>query len=82
MKTIETTGTVSADGVLTIQVPRDVPPGKHAVVVVIDEQPQAPEQLDELGWPIGFFDQTAGALADTPLERGDQGTYEVRKELE
>jgi hypothetical protein len=81
MRTIETTATVTEDGKLTMRVPDDVSPGTHAVVVVIDEAPLKPEPLDEHSWPIGFFDRTAGALADTPLERGDQGTYEVRKEL-
>jgi hypothetical protein len=81
MRTIETTATVTENGVLTINLPHDVPPGKHAVVVVIDEAPIEREPLDERGWPVGFFERTAGALADTPLERGDQGEYEVRKEL-
>ena len=27
------------------------------------------EAIDELGWPIGFFDRTYGALADDPIER-------------
>ena len=38
--------------------------------------------LDENGWPIGFIEQTMGAWQGEPLERGNQGEYPVRLELE
>jgi len=34
------------------------------------------------GWPLGFFERTAGSLADDPIERGPQGDFEVREPLE
>ncbi|GAB1541839.1 hypothetical protein NUACC21_45120 [Scytonema sp. NUACC21] len=39
MRSIETIANVSPDGTLTVQLPYDVPPGNHRVVVVIDETP-------------------------------------------
>jgi hypothetical protein len=33
---------------------------------------------DSLGWPEGYFDETAGAFADEEFERGDQGTLPTR----
>lgn len=39
-------------------------------------------ETDENGWPIGFFEATAGCLADDPIERAPQGDYEQRLELE
>lgn len=39
MKTIETIATVTADGKITLQLPADIPPGEHQVVVIIDEKP-------------------------------------------
>jgi hypothetical protein len=39
MRTVETTGIVNERGELSVQVPRDIQPGEHRVVVVIDEQP-------------------------------------------
>ena len=39
MRSIETTATITDAGILTVEVPRDIPAGKHRVVVVIDEQP-------------------------------------------
>ena len=64
MRTIETTAWVAEDGTLTIQVPPDIPPGNHAVVVVIEEQaapvaenepdPEASARLEEFikNWPV------------------------------
>jgi hypothetical protein len=42
MRTIETTATVTADGTLTVEVPPDIPPGRHHIVMLIDEQPAPP----------------------------------------
>jgi hypothetical protein len=36
MKAIETTGTVTEDGKLIVDLPSDVAPGEHKVIVVID----------------------------------------------
>lgn len=38
MRSIETTITVSEDGTFTLQLPADIPPGRHQIVLVIDEQ--------------------------------------------
>jgi hypothetical protein len=38
MRTIETTATVTKDGKMTIQIPPDIEPGEHKVVLVIEEQ--------------------------------------------
>jgi hypothetical protein len=79
MRTIKTTATVTPEGVLTIYVPRDITPGTYPVALVIDEQTTSQEQRAERGWPAGFFEQTVGALADDPIERGEEGEYEVRR---
>ena len=39
MRTIETTATVSPDGKLTADVPPDVAPGEHRVLLVFDGDP-------------------------------------------
>ena len=35
---------------------------------------------DAKGWPLRYFEQTAGALADEPFERPDQGTFPKRED--
>ena len=39
MRTIEATATIRPDRTLTVQVPPDITPGDHHIVVIIDEQP-------------------------------------------
>lgn len=59
---IETTATVTADGLLTIQVPTNAAPGEHHVVVLVEEyQPSNTErpplsfpEHDTGVWPEGF----------------------------
>jgi hypothetical protein len=38
MRTIETTATITPDGQLILQIPADISPGKHRIVLVIEEQ--------------------------------------------
>lgn len=62
MRSIATTATVAPDGTLTAQVPPDVPPGEHRIVVMVDEE-AAPDTtrppldltpLDFGPWPEGL----------------------------
>jgi Arc/MetJ-type ribon-helix-helix transcriptional regulator len=46
------------------------------------KQPIQAKTPEELGWPAGFFEQTAGCLQDDPLVRYPQGEYEIREPLE
>jgi hypothetical protein len=34
-----------------------------------------------IGWPRGYFEEVAGGWVGEPLERPDQGVYELREEL-
>lgn len=56
MKTIETTAVVGEDRRLTVQLPADVEPGAHQVVVVIGEgsvaAPAKPPDGTEWKWPL------------------------------
>ena len=64
MRAIETTAVVGPDGALTIDQPIDVPAGRHRVILVIDEQ-VVPGDMAH--YPLGFFEETYGSLADDPL---------------
>ena len=56
MTTIETNGLVTNDGKLIIEIPPDVSPGKHRVVVMIDPQSAWIEENQELGFPVIHVD--------------------------
>ncbi len=51
MRSIETTAIVTDDGILTVELPRDIPAGQHRVVVVIDEEPVPIRQRGLLDFP-------------------------------
>jgi hypothetical protein len=57
---------VGADGVLNLKVPVGVTNADVEVVVVFQlvERAQTPKTPEELGWPAGFFEQTAGSIPD------------------
>lgn len=52
MITIGTIATVAADGTLIIRVPGDIAPGKHKVVLVIAEEPEAKIERPPLDFPV------------------------------
>jgi len=81
MRPIETTATVSEDGVLTVDEPVAVPPGRHRVIVVVDNQDAPATKRSAHEWPEGYVEQTFGALADDPLMCEPQGDYEERESL-
>ncbi len=39
------------------------------------------QEQDDVDWPPGFFEATAGAWAGETLVRKEQGDYEIRDEL-
>ena len=52
---------------------------KHDIDTKVQSSQKSPE---ELGWPSGFFEETAGCLADDPIQRYPQGEYEEREQLQ
>lgn len=80
METIKLKTHVGSDGILKLEVPVGVSNSDLEVLVVL--QPLINLSVDELGWPIGYFEETYGSLADDPIERGDQGILEIRDAIE
>ena len=70
MDTIKVRTYVGSDGILKLEIPVSVTNRNLEVVVVVQPTEM---QTDELGWPLGFFEETYGSLADDPIERGPQG---------
>ena len=67
------------DAPKTISIPPEL---RHQRVEIIFWPLEKPEpERDANGWPVGFFEETAGSIPDFP-EREPQGEYEQRLELE
>lgn len=60
MRTIQTIATVTEDGKLIVQIPADIAPGEHQIVLVIDETPV--EQHKHL--PLKFSNYPVGLRCD------------------
>jgi hypothetical protein len=61
MKAIETTATVTTEGKITVQLPPDIPPGEHKIVLVIDEQSVADCKrlpLKFSAYPVGLVKES------------------------
>lgn len=52
VRAIETHGTVSSDGHLSVQLPPNIPPGEHRVVVVIEEEAMTPQRRALPEFPV------------------------------
>jgi len=72
MISVQTKTHVGRDGMLTVQVPTAFSETDVEVLLVLQPLP-APGAQETLGWPPGFFEQTAGGWQGETLERGPQG---------
>jgi hypothetical protein len=78
-ETIEACGHTTPDGVLNLSV--NVGLADADVSVVIRVKPVLPvDEVDENGWPKGFFERIAGSMPE--LQRAPQGEFEERLTLE
>ena len=66
----------------TIEVPKELRNRDVEVIILPLDTPSndVAEPLDENGYPIGFFERTAGSIPDFP-EREPQPSYEIREEI-
>ena len=78
-QTIEARGHTTQDGVLNLSV--QVGLADADVSVVMRVKPLTPTgEVDENGWPRGFFERVAGSMPE--LQRAPQGQFEERLALE
>ncbi len=71
---------IGSDGMLRLELPTDRTDSTIEVLIVFEAAETVP--VDDMGYPIGYFERTYGSLGDTSLERGEQPPLDVREELE
>lgn len=64
------------NGVARLEIPTDVAEQDLEIVVVM--QAINHEPVDAMGYPIGYFDETYGSMADDPIER-NQPLFHIDK---
>ncbi len=84
METIKLKTRADLDGKLTVQLPKEVGNLELEIILVYQsvELEKTAKTPEELGWPPGFFERTAGCLAEENLVRYPQGEYENREPIE
>lgn len=73
-ETIEMCGHTAEDGTLNLSLKLGIPDADFSVLVQVTPLPPK-EEVDEYGWPIGFFEEVAGSMPE--LERAPQGTLKA-----
>jgi len=74
MQTIRMNTHIGTDGVLKLEVPLEMANTDLEILLVL-------QPISNRSWPKNYFEETAGSLADDPLERPPQGDYEVREPI-
>jgi len=82
MNTIRLQQYVGDDGILKLEVPAGITQRTLDVLVVLHPLATTPVELDERGWPVGFFERLDSIEADDVVERGAQPPLDVRDEME
>jgi hypothetical protein len=80
MRTITLKTRTDQDGIVKLEIPNDFADREVEIVLVLQELENEP--LDEMGYPIGYFEDTYGSLADDPIERNQPLYPDVRDEIE
>jgi hypothetical protein len=80
MQSIKLKKRVGEDGILHLDIPLGMK-DKEVEVMVIYQSVETTQTPEDLGYPPGFFEQTAGCLANDPIQRYPQGEFEEREPL-
>ncbi len=70
------------ESTISVNVPETLLHHKVEITVIpLDEISGESEAEKRPEWPHGFFEKTAGCLADDPIQRYPQGDFEDRGDL-
>ena len=50
-----------------------------AELILAETTEKSLDSPEQLGWPSNYFAETFGALRDDPIERPEQGVFEIRE---
>lgn len=84
MQTLTLKARAGKDGVLRLEIPTNQADQELEIVLVMQaiSDEVTDEPVDEMGYPIGYFDETYGSMADDPIERNQPLHPDVRDEIE
>ncbi len=86
MRILQLTATAGADGRVHLDFPAE-PGVELEVALVVQAKPPTNDDArkptsGELGWPLGYFEETYGSIQDEAFKRYPQGEAQIREALE
>ena len=80
MNTVKRCVKIDPDGLLHLEMPASSANTEVEIVLVWQQMPAG--DIDDNGWPIGFFERTYGSMADDPMDEIEQLPLEERDEID
>lgn len=80
MQTLTLKARTGKDGIVRLEIPTNISDQEIEIVLVM--QPIQTDPLDEMGYPLGYFEETYGMFANDPIERGQPLYPDLRDEFE
>ncbi len=78
MQSIKLHSHIGADGILHLQLPVEMTDTEIEVTVTVKTVNSGTKKK---GWMPGFFEEVIGGWVGEPLERPEQGEFEIREQL-
>lgn len=80
MHTIQLRQKADADEILRFGLSASAFNASEFEVLVVLQPLQKTEstEVDKMGYPLGYFEETYGSLADAPIEHGEQPSIETK----
>jgi hypothetical protein len=82
MESISLRGHIPADGILELRVPAKLSGTDLEITILVRPVTAAEAEVDEKGWPKGYFERTFGSLKDNSIEYELPPDFEERAELD
>lgn len=79
METLTIKARSDENGLIKLEIPTNNANQEIEIVLVMQSLNHQP--VDEMGYPVGYFDEVYGSMADDPLERHQPPSPDVRDEL-
>ena len=80
MQTMTLKARAGKDGIIRLEIPTNKADQEIEIVLVM--QTIADEPVDEMGYPIGYFEDTYGMFAADPIERNQPLHPDARDKFE
>jgi hypothetical protein len=80
MQTLTFKARTDKEGIIRLEIPTNKAEQDIEIVVVMQTSDNEPR--DNMGYPLGYFEETYGMFADDPIVRNQPSQSDIRDEIE